>query len=175
MPAGSINVFPGGLQPAHYTAIGKIASNWAALELIINSVIWCLAGVDDEAGACITANIFTIDGRLKTLIALMKLRGAEQAIVTDLNRFANDSREIANKRNRIVHDPWAAEFPTGTPHHFQITADRNLVFGYKPMETSSVNEVVDEIAEFINRLTEILDGAKDLLAKWRKPLPEAST
>lgn len=162
-----------GLRPEHYAAIGKVASNWAILELLINAGIWGLAELNDRTGACFTANIFSMDARMKTLISLLHHRGIAQPTIDKFNKFANDIREIANKRNRIVHDPWHAREPDGKPRRVQITAERKLVYGNQLVETADVEKVSVEIEAFIYRFDSIISETGE---HWslRSRSPESS-
>ena len=55
--------------PAEFAAaIAEVTSYWAALEYNIDMSIWHLAGVYPAIGACITTQIYTLDGRLKALV-----------------------------------------------------------------------------------------------------------
>jgi hypothetical protein len=40
-----------------YTLIGKVASKWSHLEHTLDLIIWDLAGIEPEKGACITAQM----------------------------------------------------------------------------------------------------------------------
>jgi len=44
----------------HYTAVGRVASAWAAFEFSVELAIWELADVGQSRGACMTAQIFAI-------------------------------------------------------------------------------------------------------------------
>ena len=78
---------PSGISDAHYCAIGKVTANWAALEAIINSAIWQIGEIPDDIGACLTSQIFTYDAKIKTLGALLGVRGGLDATISALNKF----------------------------------------------------------------------------------------
>ena len=68
-------IVPTIIDDKHYAAIGKVAANWAALEMLINSAIWQIGEIPDHIGACITSQLYTFDARMKALIALLGVRG----------------------------------------------------------------------------------------------------
>jgi len=93
-----------------YEAIGKIATAWAAFEFKISNVIWRLAGIDMETGACLTAQMFTVQSRNRALLALYRLRGGNEAFAKRLNQFfAIQVDPVSRERNRFVHDPLAVD------------------------------------------------------------------
>jgi hypothetical protein len=81
--------------PEFADCIAKVAANWSALEYMINATIWELAEVRPALGACLTAQIATIPGRLAALLALMKLRGISTRLLKRVNKFAESIREHA--------------------------------------------------------------------------------
>jgi hypothetical protein len=62
------NIDPWLISDDHYSAIGRVAASWAALEAMVSSAIWQIGGIQDEIGACVTSQIFTFDGKIKALI-----------------------------------------------------------------------------------------------------------
>jgi hypothetical protein len=48
---------PSDLDPDFYTTVGQIASDWGTLEYVVSHCIWSAAQVDEQLGACITAQI----------------------------------------------------------------------------------------------------------------------
>ncbi len=156
MPPTVIEILPGGIAEGHYAAIGKVASNWAVLERLIDSAIWGLSGADDEEGACLTAQLTSIGRRLDVFNSLIRLRKGSAELMGQINTFARKANEAARRRNRIVHDPWVAERHTLVPHRFQITADPVPVFRYKAVPTYEVLVVVEEIADLINEFDRLV-------------------
>ncbi len=158
-----------GLIPdSHYATIGKVAANWSVLEKLAESAIWRFARCDDEAGACITSQIYSLDGRLKALISLLKWRGLGDGLVAKLNKLAADSPGLGEQRNRIVHDPWNVS-ASGVPQRLQITAQKTLVMGFQPMPTDEVKKVADRIAIFIDRFETLI---LEVVAELERP-PQA--
>ncbi len=121
-----------------YELIGLVATDWAALEHYINESIWALAEVEPAYGACLTAQIYTIDGRLRALWALLKKRRADKRTIALINQFAESARGANDKRNRIIHDPWGLSPLDGSPSKIEITADKKLVFRLREVDIAEI-------------------------------------
>jgi hypothetical protein len=59
---------------------------WASLEYYINTSIWALADVEPAIGACMTAQMYTMNARLSALLALLKFRRADKKIIGRVNK-----------------------------------------------------------------------------------------
>jgi hypothetical protein len=126
------------LSDVQFAAIGKVADAWATLEFIINKAIWELMNVEQKTGACVTAQIISIQPRLNALISLVTLNGGKQSLINDLNKFAEKAGNLSRQRNRIVHDPWFVQGNTTKTHQFVSTADKKLDFGFKHVPTDNL-------------------------------------
>lgn len=107
--------------------IGQIAADWGALEFQVNEAIWSLAGVYPALGACITAQIFTLDSRLNALLSLLKARQADAKLIERVNKFKERARGPADRRNRNIHDPWTVTSLNETAR-LEVTARGKLTF-----------------------------------------------
>jgi hypothetical protein len=162
------DIEPSSISDEHYSAIGKIVANWAALEATINFAIWRIGEIPETIGACITSQIFTFDAKMKALISILEVRGNLDKTITKINKFHDDIRAISTFRNRIAHDPWVHDEKTDSPHRLQISADKTLILEYKLESTVMINNEVQKLNEFIVRFQTIIEPA---LAKFQ-PLPE---
>jgi hypothetical protein len=143
-----IGIFNLGLEPypnvasrdsdEHYRAIGKMVTNWAALEAIVTSAIWQAAEMPDVYGACVTSQIFTFDGKIKALVAILHARGEFEAQIAALNKFQDEARGTLSFRNRIVHDALHFDATTGAPQRLEITANKKPVLAFIDEPTSNV-------------------------------------
>jgi hypothetical protein len=79
--AKEVPSMPQDLPSEYYEIVGRVASDWAGLEYCINEAIWMTADVSPALGACMTAQIFNINGRLIALVALLKERGANGKLI----------------------------------------------------------------------------------------------
>jgi hypothetical protein len=166
----------GGIPPEHYAAIGMVASNWAGLEILIDSAIWALSGMDDEEGACLTAQFGSIGRRLDAFNALIRLREGSAALIGKINAFTKAAHDTVKERNRIIHDPWVREKHTGAPHRFQVTADPRPVMKYKLVPTDDVIAVADRIADLVDQFDDLI--RKDVIGELgplrrTRPAPSA--
>ena len=87
-------------------AIGTVCMVWADLDFNIHEAIWELANVENNVGACITAQIVPPLSRFRALIALVHFRGGDEKLVKALNKLSLTVDGLARQRNRIVHDSW---------------------------------------------------------------------
>ncbi len=81
--------------PEFADCIAKVATNWSHLEYAINATIWELADVRPALGACMTAQVGSMYGRLAPLLALMKLRQVPARLWKKVIKFAERVRAPA--------------------------------------------------------------------------------
>jgi hypothetical protein len=135
--------------PAFYGVVGNVASDWALLEYLVNKCIWRAALVDDQLGACITAQIFSFQSRLEALSLLLRARQASVETLGEINKFISDARHVTDLRNRAVHDCMGIE---GDEHkQLQITAKGKLVFDMRTVILPQIEKDRDEIDRYIDR------------------------
>jgi hypothetical protein len=160
------------LTAEHLASIGLVATNWAALETLVSSAIWQIGEIPDEIGACVTSQIYTLDGKIKALVSLLRVRGGLDRVVGDLNAFHSKAQGASEKRNRVVHDPWVADAVTGVAHRLQVTANKKLVYGHVPQSTEELKLLATEISGLVDRFDELIRPA---LARFPAvPLPSKS-
>jgi hypothetical protein len=140
-------------QAAITTRIGLVAAGWARFEYKTNQMLWHLANVDIEAGACITAQIQSQPNRLRALCALVAFRAGEgHPLIGDINKFSARAEKLARQRNRYIHDPWIYMTDGRPPIRVEVTADRKLQ--YATVETS-LQEMDNLIGEIQSAMEEI--------------------
>jgi hypothetical protein len=128
----------GPLPPNHplYARIGRVASEWAHIEHILDLIIWKLADIHDKHGACITSHVFGVNPRCKAIGAL----GASRLSANLLKKFrqlASDSFAVADLRARILHDPWYIEQVSGKTGQFKAMPASDLQYGIQWMSLKS--------------------------------------
>lgn len=143
--------------------ISKIVSFWSSLEANVNLAISHLAGVYPAIGACITSQIFTIDGRLKALQALLKLRQAPDTLQRRVNRFAEKVRKPQDLRNRVIHDQWFQGTESKAMSQLEIGAKGTLTYGFKPVPIKYLDEAREKIQEAMKEASEIRDAIEAVL------------
>jgi hypothetical protein len=149
------------LPDSHYAAIGKVAANWAALELYIDSACWILAKVDDKAGVCLTAQVAGIGRKLDAFTALVRLQGGSDALIKSINKFAQDAQGLSEIRNRVVHDPWHGRGLLSIPHRVEASARKKVVFETVLVMTSEVDHIAENIATLTDRFEQIMGVVRD--------------
>ena len=151
--------YPGFDFPPEYAqCIAKIISYWAALEYSINMAIWHLAGVYPAVGACMTEQIFTLDGRLKSLTSLLKLRRASPDILKRVNKFAEHSHKPRDIRNGIAHDTWYQGTESKRMSQLIIGARGVLTYDYKPIELADLEADCSIVQRAMWQATAIRDS-----------------
>jgi len=132
-----------GATPEIYQAIGMVAEAWAQLEHTADYSIWHLACVNHEIGACITAHLQSLNRRLQALMSLVRLKLPDSPVLPKLNKFIGYTDNLARERNRAVHDPWMMH--GDIPGRFQVTAERRLVFEFRPDTSDRLKNLVTQI------------------------------
>jgi hypothetical protein len=148
--------------PDNFTKrIGQIAADWGALEFQINEMIWNLAAVFPVLGACITAQIYNVNGRLDALIALLRARQASEELISRVHKFQEKVREASERRNRIIHDAWTVV--GAETFRLEVTARGKLNFDLvKIMDTDLAKNQAD-IRMWVDRFGEICNQILDAL------------
>lgn len=150
---------PGRLNPEFLQTIGLIARDWGALEYLINQAIWRLSNTYPALGACVTAQIFTVDGRLKALASLLKIRRADKKLIDRLNKFTEAVRTPTVLRNRNIHDLWATSVrDKNTAYRIQITAQHKLSFERIEVTIDSLKSDHKKIHECLKQFGRIHDA-----------------
>jgi hypothetical protein len=158
------------LTPEHYAAIGRVATEWAALEATIDTYSLRLAQIEPKIGVCLTSQIAGWARKLDAYIALARLNGATKTIAK-LNSFANDMNGFADQRNRTVHDPWVG---TAKPHRLEATARRKLRFEFVHIPTEKVLEIGRRITAQSVLFENLADEVEAEMAASRETQPPTS-
>jgi hypothetical protein len=138
-----------GMDPNFYGVIGNIASDWALLEYLVNQCIWRAAFLDEQLGACITAQIFSFRSRLEALVLLLRAREVSPKLLGDVNKFVRDAQEITDARNRAVHDPIGTEDDKHI--QLQITGRGKLVFDMREVTLKDLFTTRDKQTKYLER------------------------
>lgn len=155
---------------------GRVADGWAIFEHHVDRTIWRMAALNDGAGACITAQIFSLFSRLRALKALVELAGGSKELVDELNSIAGRSDPLGEERNRIVHDPWMMNLTKRTMGKLRITAKNKLHFDYIPVPLAEIESLLSKIKSHQERFSKFEDRLwaelAPLIDKSRVPPPE---
>lgn len=129
----------------HFSAIGVVASEWAEFEAFVDFCSIQLGNLDALPAVCLTAQIAGIARKLDAYIAIAHLRIDDKSIIKELNKFHSDATQLAERRNRIVHDPWHVGI--NFAERFEVTARRKLRRVYVSVSTSEVFKCSRHIRE----------------------------
>jgi hypothetical protein len=138
------------IEKSHYAAMGRVAANWAFLEATVDSGSIFLCNVHARHGLCLASQIFGINRKLDAYISLARLRPLPQGLITKLTDFAEDSRRLGGRRDRIMHDTWEFEHPS-PPTRFEILAQKKLTVRVVTETTEAILQVADDIDKLITR------------------------
>jgi len=142
--------------PREYAVqIARVVTGWAQLEHDIDGATWELANLYDtpEIGACLTAQFTTVNARLNALISLARVRGIPDFQIGKLNKFRERVTGLADRRNRVAHDPWLSAYGTGMKDLGKVyrlqkkTAKARLDYGYKLIAIKDLEALTNEIEE----------------------------
>jgi hypothetical protein len=133
--------------PEYADCIARIASCSATIEYYVSHSIWIVAKLDSPSGACITSQIYTLQGRLSALLALLKLHRAPDKIIRRVNKFAETVRGPLENRNRVVHDIWLTDNRDPTSMgRLETTASKTLKFRVEDVPLPRLKEIFDALA-----------------------------
>jgi hypothetical protein len=144
--------------PGYADTIAHVVATWSSLEMAINQTIWEIAGTSPALGACLTAQMVSLNSRLSALLALMKVRGFSDKLVSKVNKFVESSREPLEIRNRIVHDEWVNSPPgedSNLMGRVEITAPKKLTMDIKPVKLTQLKADLEKIVKTNNKVYEI--------------------
>jgi hypothetical protein len=150
--------------PEYTQKIAEITACWSCLEYQISMCIWHLAGVYPAVGACISSQIFTLDGRLKALKSLLTLRRAPEELCKRINKFSERVRGPLELRNRVIHDQWFSDDRTpALMQQMEIGAKGTLTYGFKPVPIAQLKDDHSKIVSAMIEASEIRDAVEDAL------------
>jgi hypothetical protein len=154
-------------EEAYRYIVGNIITNWAAYESRVASAIWQVGGIPDAIGASITSQIYTLDGKVKALQSILRVKGFDKE-AKKLGKIIADTKVLADWRNRLVHDP--VNHRDGEIYRLEIKADRYLSLGYQKVDMEHLSGLVDKIADADDALCALLKPVMDACPPL--PLPE---
>jgi hypothetical protein len=134
----------------HLAAVGLIASNWAGFELGLDKASLSLARIPETTGFCFTAQVIGPARKLDAYTALARLRGAKK-FIGELDIFSQDTTKLAERRNRIVHDPWYVFVAQSSPCRLETTARRKLRHQFVQVTKDEILSIINDIDSHAKR------------------------
>lgn len=149
--------------------IGRVATEWANLEHSLDIVIWSLLGGSKRAAACVTSQLMGATPRFRSVIALVKMSllddEMKKELIQHFERLLNKTYGVADKRNRIIHDPWFTF--DGTQDAAQWAA-----ISHKSKEDSYFKEWSrDQIEQTIDQIVGLTKEIRRVSAQFRDAAP----
>jgi hypothetical protein len=170
LPLGMIDIG----HPA-FALSGRVADAWSTFEFHVDRTIWKLATVGDGAGACITAQIFSVHSRWRALMALVEHAGGSDRLLKDLGSIAGRSEQLGEERNRIVHDPWMMNVTKHTSGKLRITAKKKLHFAYVAVPLAEIESSLDRIKTHLARFLKFEEALWAEIPTWPDMPPSPSS
>jgi hypothetical protein len=87
--------------------IGSIALESTQCEVIVEEVLWALAGLDHERGIHFTQNM-QMKSRLELLTTLGRSRLSDEPSLNEFNALVEELKDLNTKRNHVIHGSWGA-------------------------------------------------------------------
>lgn len=155
------------IEPHHAAKILQAISAYAHLEYEIDEMIWELAGVEPEIGACLTAQFVNIVPRLEALISLANAQHVSDRHIEKLGKMKGAITGLSGRRHRLAHDPWFYAHKTWKLYRLEKTAKSKLVHSYMPVTEDELKAYEDEIVGVTSRFREL--RSEILQAFWSSP------
>jgi len=109
-----------------------------------------LARIPQEAGLCLTAQIGGSARKLDAYIAIARLRGADK-FIRELDALAKATAALAERRNRVVHDPWFFFADRKLTGRLEVTSRRPLRHEYVKVSKDELIRLLNDIAPHLAR------------------------
>lgn len=87
--------------------IGSIALESTECEVVVEELLWALAGLDRERGILFTQNM-QMKSRIEMLSALGKARLPNDQSLSEFNELIQELNNLNQKRNHVIHGSWGA-------------------------------------------------------------------
>jgi hypothetical protein len=153
-----------------YTLIGRVASEWAHLEHILDTTIWGLLGASQELTACVTSQIMGVGPRCKAIETLCCAHELEESVKQPFRKLMSDSYDLSEGRNRAVHDFWVVEAEPDKARQFRAMAYKDKRFGLVEVSKTEIEELLKNIKTFQERASKLGRVALDALEASVKKL-----
>jgi hypothetical protein len=157
---GQAMVVVGRPPPEHqiHSLIGQVTAEWSHMEHVLDTTIWYMANIDGPIGACVTGQMTGHYPRFLTIKALAAYSGMSKDILAEIERLRNKTSELAEDRNRIVHDAWYVYGDQTV--QFRSMDKRNMNFGIVPYDITKLEGVLVKIAERAKECEELQNKIK---------------
>lgn len=154
-----------------YALVGRVASEWAHLEHILDLTIYDLANSRVKGSvlpanvlACIKSQIMGVGPRCKAIILLATPCGlGKEDVVRPFNALMNAAYKPADQRARFVHDPWYMDTESKAPAQFRAMPYSDPLYGYKEITQTEAEQTIDKIRDLQHRASKLRSTVLDAL------------
>lgn len=129
-----------------YLDIGRVASAWSHVEHTLDLIIWHLADIHMQVGACMTSQIMGVGPRCKAIHLLGLTEGLSEELLRSVRKLMSDSYSIADQRARVIHDPWYSDRGTGIASQFKAMPYSDPRLGFIEVTKEEIEYVLKGIA-----------------------------
>jgi hypothetical protein len=136
-----------------YQMIGRVASEWAHVEHVLDLIIWELADLVPQKGACITAQLMGTAPRYRAISTLAQQMGLKKRLVERINGLQGITPNEA--RNRIIHDPWYMEKTSKRPAQFRSMPSKTPTYGMKDIEDAEITKAIEDIRKLRDKVSKL--------------------
>jgi hypothetical protein len=154
-----------------YALVGRVASEWAHLEHILDTTIWGLLGVTDVLAACVTSQIMGVPGRCKAVMTLSAAQGLDEAIWgKPFRQLMSSSYDTSDWRNRYVHDFWVIPEP-GKATQFRAMPYKDQRFGLVEVSKADIDRTLEKIRALQKQASDLRSAVLEAFAASSKKTP----
>jgi hypothetical protein len=130
--------------PIH-ALVGRVASEWAHVEHLLDLIIWQLAKVEEPIGACLTGQMLGSFARITAIQALCINRKLGPEIIKKVQELSKKMKGSQDRRNRILHDAWYVGDTTGLEQYRSMARDE-FESGFKPIDEDYLKQTLEKIS-----------------------------
>lgn len=165
------------LDPYHMM-VGRIASSYAAFELILDNTIWHLANIQPGLGVCITSQIGNVHAKVRAVSALLNVFEGTDPLIKQLNKLSDDARGAIDERARVVHDAWTVTDAGDIAQIANAIIGRTATLEARSGDMVRLNKTLTDLGALMIRANDLYHEIKKAVSpskdKWRKPPPDVT-
>jgi hypothetical protein len=130
-----------------HSLVGRVAADWAYVEHLLDVILWEL-GLD----ASLIAKIWKSDSKMEKILDLCTNKQMNKGILDEITKLRDQVKDLQNRRNRIVHDPWYIEDRTKIPQQYKLQS------GFHPANEADLKKTLEEIDRSIKTVTKLRES-----------------
>ena len=159
-----------------YATVGRVASEWAHLEHILDLVIWDLVayragGLGSNVVACITSQIMGVGPRCKAIVSLGSIYHlSEKKVLKPIRTLMGDLYVVADERARVIHDPWYMDKDSKVPAQFRAMPYSDKRYGLKDINDKEIEATITKIKALQVRASDLRNVVLSELEAFGKRL-----